>query len=373
MRAAARLAAGMTRTGARAGQAVALASVVAAAGRAHGVGPVRAVRRARWLRRRGFEYGEAWEMGLFDPAVPRDELAGYVSKYAIEGAQRRLNGTDDSPPSVSRKATFYLVCEAHGIRTPRLLGVIDRTTGAWFRPLVVARSPAEWERAIAEVLPDEWVVKPTEGRHGLGVRVVVRGENGLADGDGGPMDPAVLWRELHDDPEFEAFVVQERIHNHPVVAGLSASETLNTVRIVTVVEASGEVVPLWASLKLALSGGPVDNVRGGATGAAICQVGVEDGRLGAPFLRKPTLRGYMPVDALPDGTGTGGVRLPWWDDALELVSRGARAFLPLRTLGWDVAIAPEGPVIIEANTLWGAEPTPRMGAVLERLERMAPP
>jgi hypothetical protein len=358
----------VTRPAAKAREAAALARVVAATGRAHGVGPVRVVGRARSLRRRGFEYGEAWDMGLFDPAVPREGLAGYVSKHAIEAAQRRLNGRDDSPPSVSRKATFYLVCEANGIRTPRLLGVVDPATGAWFRPLVVARSLAEWERAVAEVLPDEWVVKPTDGYHGLGVRVVARGERGLTDVDGGAVGAAALWHELHHSG-FEAFVVQERIHNHPLVADLSGSATLNTVRIVTVVKASGEVVPLWATLKIALTGGPVDNLRGGTTGAALCEVGVEDGRLGAPLLQRPTLRGYMAVDALPDGTRTAGVRLPWWDRALELVSRGARAFLPLRTLGWDVALAPDGPVIIEANTLWGAEPSPRMGAVLDLLER----
>jgi hypothetical protein len=231
------------------------------------------------------------------------------------------------------------------------------------------RDVEEWERAVAEVLPDEWVVKPNDGYHGLGVRVIARDGRGLADGDGAPVSAPALWRELHEDPDFHAWVVQERIHNHPVVAGLSGSGTLNTVRIVTLVEESGEVVPLWAVLKLALSGGPVDNIRGGETGAALCPVGVEDGRLGAPWVPRPSGRGYGRVDALPDGTATVGVELPWWDRALELVSKGALAFAPLRTLGWDVALAPEGPVAIEANTIWGTEATPRMGAVLERLER----
>jgi hypothetical protein len=35
-----------------------------------------------------------------------------------------------------------------------------------------------------------------------------------------------------------------------------------------------------------------------------------------------------------------------------LVFRAARLFLPLRTIGWDVAIAPDGPILMEGNAYW---------------------
>lgn len=50
-----------------------------------------------------------------------------------------------------------------------------------------------------------------------------------------------------------------------------------------------------------------------------------------------------------------------WEEAFALVRGAAPHFLPLRTLGWDIAITPDGPMIIEANAHWGAEVTSRMG------------
>jgi hypothetical protein len=50
-----------------------------------------------------------------------------------------------------------------------------------------------------------------------------------------------------------------------------------------------------------------------------------------------------------------GTRLPHWPLVDPLV-RAAFAVLPgLHAIGWDVAIAETGPLIIEANSWWGAE------------------
>ena len=38
--------------------------------------------------------------------------------------------------------------------------------------------------------------------------------------------------------------------------------------------------------------------------------------------------------------------------ARGLVERSALLFQPMRTLGWDVAVTPRGPVVIEANNWW---------------------
>jgi len=44
--------------------------------------------------------------------------------------------------------------------------------------------------------------------------------------------------------------------------------------------------------------------------------------------------------------------LPFWDEACALAETAARHFLPIRTIGWDVALTPEGPVILEGNFWW---------------------
>lgn len=43
------------------------------------------------------------------------------------------------------------------------------------------------------------------------------------------------------------------------------------------------------------------------------------------------------------------IALPFWPQLIDLVSSAALTLEPLKCLGWDVAIGPDGPVIVEAN------------------------
>jgi hypothetical protein len=65
--------------------------------------------------------------------------------------------------------------------------------------------------------------------------------------------------------------------------------------------------------------------------------------------------------------------LPEWGAACALVLAACPAFLPVRALGWDVALTPEGPVVIEANTRFGAFPVAGARDVVDRLEREGAP
>jgi len=38
-----------------------------------------------------------------------------------------------------------------------------------------------------------------------------------------------------------------------------------------------------------------------------------------------------------------------WEEVLDLARSSARAFAPVRTVGWDVAVTPSGPVLVEGN------------------------
>jgi len=46
-----------------------------------------------------------------------------------------------------------------------------------------------------------------------------------------------------------------------------------------------------------------------------------------------------------------GFQLPDWDKALDLVRQSAARIPDLRLIGWDVAFTPNGPVIVEGNTM----------------------
>lgn len=73
------------------------------------------------------------------------------------------------------------------------------------------------------------------------------------------------------------------------------------------------------------------------------------GRLRAFGRTKPAFGGTT-YTAHPDtGFVFADVRIPFWDELQELVRAAARELAPLRAIGWDVAITPDRPVLIEAN------------------------
>ena len=341
--------------------AVSLARAARAAARAHGAHPLAVVRRARRLRRRsGFEYGEALRMGLLDPAVPWDVCEGHVSRHVNMAAQRRLNGAD-MPPLSDDKLLFDVRCRALGLPVPALLAVIDRNGVGWSRGGRAVGDDAGFAAFLAHDAPAEVIVKPSGGYEGHGVRLVRTAE----------ADAAALLAELLGHPEFGTWLVQERLRSHPALAGLAGAGTLHCARIVTLVDRAGRVHELWAAVKLGVSGAAADNFHGGVTGNGLCLVELEEGRVGPFIAARPDGCGFVRSPAVPGGRRVEGLVLPHWQDARALVRRAAAGFLPLITLGWDVALTPAGPVLVECNTRWGAAPDPSMRAVVARVEAEA--
>ena len=108
-----------------------------------------------------------------------------------------------------------------------------------------------------------------------------------------------------------------------------------------------------AAFKLATGIGDADNYHDGATGNGFCEVSLDDGRLGPLMVPGERGVGFRASLTVP-GTDrpVAGRRVPFSAEARDLVLRAAPRFLPMRTLGWDVALTPDGPAVIEANNWW---------------------
>jgi hypothetical protein len=323
-------------------QATELVGTSREASRAYGIGPLRAARVARRLRRAGaWGYGEALEAGLLDPACPEATRRAMISSHARREAQTRLNPLAFEP-FTEEKLTFSRHCEAVGIPTPALYGAVGRA-GGWCAASGRLVNDATAFAAMVERLPERFLVKPTWGYYGLGVRALERRT----------VDPSALHAELLADPEFDLFVVQELLVNHPEVEALTGSPTLQTVRLNTIVRRDGDVAIVMPVMKLATGSGDADNFRSGQTGNGLCDVDVATGALGPLAVRGPGGRGAVSTPVLANGTRVEGWRIPMFAEACALVREAAPHLLPMRTIGWDVAITPDGPVVVEANNYWG--------------------
>jgi hypothetical protein len=351
------------------GRAVRLLGDLRRAVRIHGTNWVALVQRLWQLRAHaGFLPREALQAGLLDPRLAASSLAATIAKDSLLRLQERFNPrrfeclTED-------KAVFYAYSGALGLPIPRLLGVGARPVGfsASGQPL---RDAADWKAFVAG-LPDEFVVKPSRGVYGWGVEVFRREGGGFAGSASGWHAADEMSTACFTDPRFSAFVIQERLHGHSALEALSGTRYLQTVRIVTDVDEGGASRVTNAFLRIIAGAAVVDNYDHGRHGNLCSLVDPADGTLDAALGAAPDGVGAVRVVAHPrTGVRFEGFRLPDWEEACALVRRAAALFLPLRTLGWDVALTPDGPRLVEANMWWDpanniAAATPRPAATAE--------
>lgn len=142
------------------------------------------------------------------------------------------------------------------------------------------------------------------------------------------------------------YLWQEKVKQHEDVSRLHAA-SVNTMRILTF-NNKGKIELFSAALRIGTNNRSVDNW--GAGGIAV-PIDLETGQLGEEGVYKPGFGSR--IKQHPDtGVTLLGYQLPFFRESLELVSRCHRYLYGIHSIGWDVAITPEGPVLIEANEDW---------------------
>jgi hypothetical protein len=180
-----------------------------------------------------------------------------------------------------------------------------------------------------------FVAKPNFGVSGKGVQVVRRSMYA---------DDRELLADLsaHNLDLLEDLIVQ-----HEELRSLNPS-CVNTVRFVTVRRVDGSVDLIGAVLRLGVNN-HVDNMNAGGIAAPI---DVQSGAVCGPAVstRYPRVTHLChPVTGKP----IVGFRVPFWEDAVNFVVEASAVVPEVRTVGWDVAVAPDGPVMVEGNDNWG--------------------
>lgn len=209
-------------------------------------------------------------------------------------------------------------------------------------------NPAELAAALAPYVGRRIAVKPASGFGGAGFRsFTVESDDKLVQpGDGGAMSTADLVAAFGGGLMVEAYLQQ-----HPWYEALNAS-SVNTWRIWVMRDGpGGKAQPVLAYLRMGRAGAEVDNMGGGGLYAPLRP----GGSLGAAADGSIFRRRFA---AHPDsGVPLEGARPPFVAQAIELAAQALDAIPALAFAGMDIAVAPDGPVVIEVN----AEPD-RMGA-----------
>ena len=142
-------------------------------------------------------------------------------------------------------------------------------------------------------------------------------------------------------------VLEQVLKQHEDMARLHPA-SVNTMRILTdLVDDTVHIA--YITVKMGRGGGVCDN---SGQGGVLCRVDIESGRICSPA----TDDYFNIYDKHPDtGIVFQGYQLPMVDEAIALAKKAARKVPQVGHVGWDVAITPDGPAIIEGNDFPGTD------------------
>lgn len=154
------------------------------------------------------------------------------------------------------------------------------------------------------------------------------------------------------------YLLQPRLLPHASLLPFMPGPGLGTVRIYSFLNASGEVSIPLAGLRVPAAGAECDNHQ---YDASYVLVDVETGVFGAAvgFTTAQPISHEIICHPETAATFSGGM-IPCWPEVLTLVRAAATAFSMLPALGWDVAVTPDGPLLVETNWQFGPQLAERL-------------
>jgi len=236
------------------------------------------------------------------------------------------------------KVLFHEFCDKHGLPHARCLGNIVRNGDK-----VMWKSADHQYHNLQSLLKlGRMFCKADYGEQGKGSFSLYLRDNKIA------VDSAILSeRELAEYMGREEMMVEEVLENHSVLKALHPS-SLQTVRIVTIKEPHKDVFVLASTLRIGMGGKTVDNLSSGGICVQVRQDGILASEAWSMDYTQP------PYIAHPDtGLKFESIRVPFWEECLNLVCSAHKKLPRIVGIGWDVAVTPTGPVLVEANNYFG--------------------
>lgn len=179
---------------------------------------------------------------------------------------------------------------------------------------------------------EQFMVKPTGGTMGRGIERLSAAE----------IKPEELYARCRE----RKLLLEEVIRQHPALDAVNPG-CVNTVRINAARGLDGRIRLIGACLKCGGAGAVTDNFH---TGGVAYPLDLENGTVTGPgrnnvdikdFERHPGTDFMMP-----------GFTVPCWREVKACVTQGMDRVPSLGYVGWDVAVTPQGPELIEGNFQW---------------------
>lgn len=264
---------------------------------------------------------------LYSTGAPKD-ITQFIPPKLIAKLQSKLNDNRKSKYAYDKHA-FRVHMESQGLPVIRELFCILPSG------IIHDSDQNEITRSMAEKMLTEHgenvFVKPAKGAFGNGAFIHDISK---------PMD--YLFEKSVD------VLVQPIVKQHETLNELHPC-SLNTIRIDTLLY-DGRCCNNAAVLKIGIDGIVVDNLR---AGSLVTGIDLKTGRLFPKAMQRAKFSWGGHTHHPNTDIAFASVTIPFWKDVIEMTHEAAKALPQLRTLGWDIAITPTGPLLVETNIHWG--------------------
>lgn len=286
---------------------------------------------------------EYYAGGLYDPAIPMDQKREYVGVNGSYDLNVMMSPTNLTGARffVQDKVVYTALLNQLGFRATETQAVAQ--AGRLFGNIPALATAEDIKAYLTSSARYPVFAKPARGTGSFG-SALLSGVDGdmLVLGNGRKIALDDFCDEiLRDYPD--GFLFQTALVQHDAMSAV-AGDAIGTVRVVTVRDTDMPrfVYALW---KIPSPKAMSDNFwQDGSMVASINQ----DGSLGR--CRIGTGLDARLIDEHPvSGAKFADFKVPFFDEIPDFAAKAHALFPEFGVIGWDIAITPEGPTIIEAN------------------------
>ncbi len=277
---------------------------------------------------------------LYDKRYSKEDRESFVSErvhWAITDCCSDITWRS----TTEDKWLSYEILNRHAVRTPTTLAVIDKGLRD-FGDHVKISNVSALESFLANVESFPIFAKPNRDLASFGAFIITGYDGGVADlGELGRFSCEDLMSKVIGD---KCYLFQKLIENHPEIRKLT--KFTPTIRTMNLVNDDRIITPVTL-LKIPMGDNIADNYW--RKGNLLCKLSRETGEI------QRVIRGKGPeMEELEGHPETGekllGNTLPYWAKVRSVNARCARLFAPVRYQSLDIAITPEGPIVVEINS-----------------------
>lgn len=290
---------------------------------------------------------EYFILRLFDlDAVQRDQITkmvgrrrSYIHIMACNDIKFWWELTED-------KLAFYAFMQGLGLPVPELQAVYHPTREMG-RSVKMLRTEADVAAFLSDPAHLPLFMKPASLAYSLGTASLTgAADNQVTDLFGRTSTCPDLAKQIAAlGADGDGYLFERTVQNHPDLVDV-CGPALATSRVLVIRRDGEEPRIVRTHTKMPTGDNVADNTwRAGNLAVA---VDPETGKFAGEGWTGKGLQAEKHTTH-PDTGATLDGGLPMWKEARELIIEATKAMHGLRMIGWDLAISPDGPVLIEAN------------------------